>query len=1451
MFAGYVKILDTEKALASYKQQLSDLKKSLAAATRTRDQQRIKKRIKKLQDKSEKLKDRIATPKQKLNFFQKRAVAHPNKHNVARLERYLHSDEYVEYKDENLEELYTKEEKILQKTETAKEKRRNNREQTRSKEEKQFDLHHVAIQGSVQTHEYEYTEQPAPGMHNLKPTIIKFIESAFPESSIKIQITTTVKYIDEDNGGKDYLIDYTSSVHVMTVISNKTKTLQTMSDEIIDKIYNQNHKNYAKNIVDGGYINVELFEYLPLTANKWFPTPEALKNRGIVNPINKSDDNCFYWACVISDEYVPGAKNPGRISKYKKDRFKPESYQAPMPICNDAYMQFEMLNNIRLNVYVYEPQDDIYYASNLIRNPANPLRTINILIVYNPEDDTQIHYMAIVDMDKFMCNITKHKERKYFCTTCFCNFQTQESKDTHDCNQYQTTTMPKPDTTKKFINYKNTVIAPFSVSGKITTLSEKQTHTYNHIAQDVYVERPIGYTLKLDCINTKYSMDPITYFGDNCMKNFFHHLKQISLHVDESIEQCQRLHRYPELTPEEEIQHENAHNCFYCKEEFRYKPEGKRRNMVEVPKKPKNIKQLPLIDIPRNTWSPQTFHGPESKILIDATYEDMELDDGTVIRIRTGGYRLPPTTDHDEVARRRHELVHESRQKTFKLDGFICSPCREKKRQQGDCETQNDTVCVRCGEQFYPSAKKRGYHKSKSFINGIFTGAVHYKCRTPEEGNIALTVEQKARYDDLEDTCVACNEPFDTYLDKVRDRDLITNKFRASSCGPCNSRLQLNKYTTIPVLIHGFHKFESHLITEQFNKNGEHEDIDISVIPSGTKGSFSSITLGRFRFLDSKKFVDDDLSKWVQTIKGNTTTQHFPILSEHHNISPKPAPRIDPQHKNLHKRLEDRNEWAITNKVRTNLEYLKLSTEIDVLLLADCFTYYRKNLHDVTGLDPIHYYGYPGFSYDVLFKVTNQEIQLLSDRDMFEFFERQKRGGISGVGLRHAKANNKYMIDYDPKKPTSFNTHDDFNSQYAKCMMMPLPTKNFIWTEEFANLTLEQSIDKINNIPDDNTHGYTFEVDVSFPLALHDKFDELPPLSDKKTVSVEEYSDYHCQFELPKPSEKLMQTLEDKKNYVIDYRYLKFVLSLGMKLDKVHRVLKYEQSPWMKPFIDKFAKLRGETDNDFMKALYKGMLVAPFGKTFEDVRRYKDFKFVTTPKQLHKHTKMPRFAGNMMYFHDDLIGFQMGKKKVLLNKPIYLGVTIMDLSKIMLMDYHYNYIKKLYPGSKSRMLKVETDALAYNIQTEDIYQDRIGDDQFDFSAYPKDHPCYNSHNKKVPGKMSDEWKNRICTEYIALMARTNVALLKDPHQKEYETTMKTKGLPKSFARNALRFENFKHALEHDEKQYLHFHRIGIKHNKLVTREHKMVSLTGFDNKRFALDAYRSRAYGHKDNTQKK
>ena len=328
---------------------------------------------------------------------------------------------------------------------------------------------------------------------------------------------------------------------------------------------------------------------------------------------------------------------------------------------------------------------------------------------------------------------------------------------------------------------------------------------------------------------------------------------------------------------------------------------------------------------------------------------------------------------------------------------------------------------------------------------------------------------------------------------------------------------------------------------------------------------------------------------------------------------------------------------------------------------------------------------------------------------------------------------------------------------------------------------------------------------------------------------------------------KLMTNLRRKERYVVHYRNLQLYTSLGLKVTKIHRVLEFDQSAWLAEYINYNTIKRTAAKNAFEKDFFKLMNNSVFGKTMANIRKRIDVKLVTNETQLSKLTSKPTFVSSKI-FNENLVVVHKIKERLLFNRPAYVGMCILDLSKTLIYDFHYNYIQKKYPG-KAVLLFTDTDSLTYEIEAEDLYADfHKGRDLFDNSDYQPDSPFFFKENKKVIGKMKDEAAGIPIVEFVGLRSKM-YSYTKDNAAGGGKTA---KGVRKNVIKKVIKHENYRDVLLHSQQLHHSMKTIRSVNHQLGSYIVNKVSLSCFDDKRYILDdGVASLAYGHYSITQHK
>ena len=809
-----------------------------------------------------------------------------------------------------------------------------------------------------------------------------------------------------------------------------------------------------------------------------------------------------------------------------------------------------------------------------------------------------------------------------------------------------------------------------------------------------------------------------------------------------------------------------------------------------------------------------------------------------------------------------------------------CKPNNDKSyteayQKHTDCGYGYKVVCCYDDKYTKPVQIYRGEKAVYKFMEKMLEEVKYCKQTIKRCFNkpLKMTSDDVAAFEKATE-CHICNKQYTSEDIRVRDHCHITGKFRGSAHQECNLKLTLNPdEIKIPVIFHNLRGYDSHFIMQEIgaivknhtfkNKKGEEKQMNINAIPNNME-KYMAFMLGKhLTFLDSFQFMSSSLDKLASNLPReafNYTSKQFKD-KKFDLIARKgvyPYDYMDsfdkfneklPSKEDFYSILNDENisnedyQHAQTVwkefKLKTMGEYHDLYLNTDILLLADVFENFRRTCFESYKLDPAHYFTSPGLSWDAMLKMTNIQLELMTDINMYQFIEKGIRGGISYIANRYGKANNKYMKEYDEKAPSKYIMYLDANNLYGWAMSQYLPTGGFRWMTQ-------KQIDKIDlaKYDEDSKKGLLLQVDLKYSEELHELHNDYPLATEKLKVSDDMLSEYckmiASKFNISTGSvHKLIPTLGNKEKYVLHYRNLQLYLELGLKITKIHRVLEFDQSPWLKKYIDFNTKKRTNAKNAFEKGFFKIMNNSVYGKTMENLRRRVDVRLITDENKLLKMTSKPTYISSKI-FNENLVAVHKIKETITLNRPSYVGMVILDLSKTLMYDFHYNYIKKKY-GSKAKLLFTDTDSLTYEIEAEDVYQDFWNDrDKFDNSDYHESSPFYDKTNKKVIGKFKDEASGVPICEFIGLRSKM-YSYIKDNN----DVGKTAKGIKKNIIKKDITHENYKKVLFNNEQMHHTMKTIRSNNHQLGSYEINKVSLSCFDDKRYIHNnGETSYAYGH-------
>lgn len=406
-------------------------------------------------------------------------------------------------------------------------------------------------------------------------------------------------------------------------------------------------------------------------------------------------------------------------------------------------------------------------------------------------------------------------------------------------------------------------------------------------------------------------------------------------------------------------------------------------------------------------------------------------------------------------------------------------------------------------------------------------------------------------------------------------------------------------------------------------------------------------------------------------------------------------------------------------------------------------------------------------------------------------------------------------------------------------MSQRLPLGDYQWLststieQNFNTSDQQKNVSAILNLEDDSEKGYIFEVDLHYPPELHDKHNDFPFCPEKRTIPG-----------ITK-SEKLMLTFFDKDKYIVHYQMLKLALQHGVELKKVHRVMQFSQSAWLKPYIDLNTKHRAQAQNDFEKSFYKLLNNAVYGKTMENLRLRTDIRLISKwDGRIGGRSLIarPNFKKCKM-FDENLAAIEMHRLHIKMNKPIIIGMCILDISKVLMYSFLYEYLKPKY-GQNVQVAYTDTDSFILEIKTPDVYADiRNEPDMFDTSDY-LEHNIYGieRRNKKVPGKFKDELNGEIATEVVGLRSKCYALRTLGG----IDRMKKAKGVKKNVIKNKVTFEDYYKCIKNNCIEMRKQYSFRSKSHNVYTISSEKIALNPFDDKRYIIkpEGINTLAWGH-------
>ena len=704
-------------------------------------------------------------------------------------------------------------------------------------------------------------------------------------------------------------------------------------------------------------------------------------------------------------------------------------------------------------------------------------------------------------------------------------------------------------------------------------------------------------------------------------------------------------------------------------------------------------------------------------------------------------------------------------------------------------------------------------------------------------------------------------------LQKVRDHCHYSNKFIGAAHKSCN--LLRRRDTNIPIFVHNLQNYDGHFLVKGF----EYTSSDVSGLPYNME-KFRTISIGKLNFVDSYHILSAPLAELVQNVQ--KSDHSFPLLQEMQlfqnmeqrslllrkgvypyewasSIQKLKDTKTFPPREVFASCLTETNisevDYAHGQNVfhvfqcQDMLEYCELYCELDTALLAEVIITFRAMVQNEFRVDSARYISIPQLAFDCMLRTLKQPIGLMSDPDMILMCEQNVRGGVSFVGERHVST--KTTNDFPSVEDYERDVHDnlfyiDANNLYSVAQSAPMPLGDYAWasSEEINHLQ-----DNLTHIPDDSTTGYILEVDLEYPSHLHETHDTLPLVATQREFTYETVSPYSqaCLNILRTSSQakryfsqKLCTDFTRKEKYVVHFRNLQTYLKHGLLLTKIHRVIKFKQSNYLKRYIDICTAKRAQAKTPFEKMLYKLMMNSVYGKFLQDNRKHFEVTISTTRKSYEKLIASPYYKGHRI-ISENIVAFYMKRKKIILDRLYATGFSILELSKNHMNRSWYEFIQPILGAQNVSIVLTDTDSFVIKVKnmSRKAVLDKLSP-LMDFSNYPHEHSRFSEHVRARPGYFKDENSGNYMTEVVGLKSKCYVTKVQSKTNQQMTDLPVCKGVMRA-ARKKLTLEKYKECVTNIQSLKCVVRTIRGKKHNLFTQEMNKIALSSFDDKRWLFE----------------
>jgi len=683
--------------------------------------------------------------------------------------------------------------------------------------------------------------------------------------------------------------------------------------------------------------------------------------------------------------------------------------------------------------------------------------------------------------------------------------------------------------------------------------------------------------------------------------------------------------------------------------------------------------------------------------------------------------------------------------------------------------------------------------------------------------------------------CYICHKALENVRVKDHNHYSRFQNYRGAAHPNCNLQNKRNKY--IPVYVQSLASYDSHFLLQIFSRKAKR----LQIIPCTLEKYLSfSVWINDFevRFLDSYRLLGTSLAEirealpkemYIETRKAFDSSVHsllltkgpFPynFLSDVSRLDHPTLPEKSWFDNDLNEQKISESEYKRAQDIwkacncKTFADFLNVYQKSDTVQLMDCILYIRSLFWDKFLLEVSAFFSLPHLSISCMLKHTGVEIELMGEGmdEEFEMVRRSAQGGYTLCGLRYVEAKDNTEIFYT-----------DACGLYSKIMWsmaMPLGDYEFVASDS-------QDWGLIDAMGD---FGYFLEADFSFPPEKHDFFNCLPPIAERKKPP-------GCS------SARLINDLHPKKDFVLTLAHFQLVIKLGVKCDKISRVLRFRQSNYLAKYIEILSQWRREAKSNCESNFFKMSMNSLYGKFNEVLERRRVVKLVKDEKQLAKLVVKGTFVDrHILNFRGvELALVEMCKGVIKQTRPNIVGCQILSFSKVYMLNFWYNVLKPTFENKSLELVMMDTDSFLFKVESDTFHDDLLSiKEHFDFSNLDKSHKLYSNNNAKKLGFFKDESAGKRILAVCAPRTKCYSIRYDDKELK------KLKGVQKSFVKNHLHFEDYKKCVLENKTLYANFKNIISRQHTLYTVTVNKLALEATDRKRVILeDGVHTKAYGH-------